>query len=167
MDMHINDKIVHASFGVGKIIKRTSKTIGGKKHLYYAVKTEKLTYWLPIKNSDSKKIRPIRSAATFEKMLSTIRKKPQKISDNFRKRNKFINDEINKCSLHANTKLIRDLQYRDSISPLHVNEHRILEKLKIQFINEFAISVDIEKEEAARRLEDALAISARKIKKSS
>ena len=159
MDLHINDKIVHASFGVGRIVKRTSKNIDGEKHYYYAVKTEKLTYWFPVKNSDSSKIRPVRSASTFEKIFTTIRQKPKKITNNYRTRIKHINEEINKCSLLANAKLIRDLHYRNQEKPLHVNEHRILERLKSQFINEYSTSADIEKKEAESKLEEALQIS--------
>lgn len=165
MDLHINDKIVHASFGVGRILKRTSKKIGKKKRQYFAVKTEKLTYWFPVNNIDSEKIRPVRSASTFGKMFSTIRKKPKKLSNNYRSRIKYINEEVKKCSLAANAKLIRDMHYRDTETPLHVNEHRILEKLKAQFINELAISAGIEKEAAIMKLEDALLHSVQKVSK--
>ncbi len=159
MDLHINDKIVHASFGVGVIKKLTKKKINGKTRHYYKIKTDKLTYWFPVKDSDSNKIRPIRSAATFSKMLSIIRKKPQKISSNYRARIKYINDEIDKCSLSANAKLIRDLNYMNFNKPLHVNEHRIFDKLKSQFVGEFSASAGIDKDEAANKLEEALLAS--------
>ena len=57
------------------------------------------------------------------------------------------------------------MHYRDTETPLHVNEHRILEKLKAQFINELAISAGIEKEAAIMKLEDALLHSVQKVSK--
>ena len=163
MELHINDKIVHSSLGVGEITKITSKKIDGRKRYYYAVKTEKLTYWFPVENNDSNKIRSVRSASTFTKMLSVIRKKPRKIPDNYRTRLKYIKEEINECSLLAKAKLIRDLHYRNSSKTLHVNEHRILEKLKSQFVNEYAVSAGIDKGNADRKLEEALLDSIHKV----
>ena len=162
MNLKINDRIVHASFGVGKIKNIVSKEIGGKVRAFFKVKTDKLTYWIPVKKKDFNKIRPLRTASTFKNTLSVIRKKPQRLSNNFRARSKYIKDQINECSLLSKARLIRDLHYRNSEKPLHVNEHRIYEKLKNQFVNEFALAAEIQTEEAEEKLDDALMVSLQK-----
>jgi CarD family transcriptional regulator len=156
LDLRENDWIVHATHGVGKIKGMETKQLRGEKRVFYIIQTDKLTYWLPILNSDSDRIRSVGAPSTFQKLLSTIRAKPVKLSNNFRVRVKHINDEIAKCSLTANAKLIRDLHARNSEKSLHVNEHRIYENLKTQFINEWSVSAELDKQLAEMRLRAAL-----------
>lgn len=157
-----DDWIVHATHGVGVVKGLDTKNLRGEKRVFYIVKTDKLTYWLPVVNSQSDRIRSVCAPATFSKMLSIIRRKPEKLSNNFRVRVKHIQEEIAKCSLSANVKLMRDLHARNAEKSLHVNEHRIYEMLKNQFINEWSVSAGIDKEEAEARLNDALEVGLNK-----
>ena len=131
--------------------------------MFYVVKTEKLTYWLPMIDSKSKRIRSVCAPATFTKALSVIRQKPDPLSNNFRTRIKYIKDEMAKCSVLANARLIRDMHARNAEKNLHVNEHRTLEKLKNQFANEWAIAANIEKKSTIAALEKALRVSVAKM----
>ena len=163
LELKEGDYIVHATHGVGRISGIERKQIQQDKHVFYVVKTEKLTYWLPVVTSTSNRIRPVCSPATFNKALSEIRREPELLSNNFRTRIKYIKDEMIKCSVQANARLIRDLHARNAEKNLHVNEHRTLDKLKEQFINEWTISAEIDKEEASRKLEEALSKSISKL----
>ena len=156
------DLIVHSLHGIGTVKGISTKKLRGEKHAYYRVKTNRLTYWLPVVNSNTDRIRPIRAPSTFNSALSTIRKKPQKLNNAYRSRSKHISDELAKCSLIANARLIRDLHGRNREKRLHINENRIFEKIKEQFINEWAVSAKISKAEAGNKLNDALQESARK-----
>jgi len=148
--------IVHASHGVGKIIGMEQKKIAGKMHAYYVIKTTTLTYWLPVTDISSSHIRQICATSTFNKALSTIRRKPEELHSNYRNRKKYISEEIAKCSLSANAGLIRDLNARYAERNLHVNEQNILDKLKKNFITEYAIASGKTKAEAKEKLDDAL-----------
>jgi len=159
LDLRENDWIVHATHGVGRVKGMETKKLRDEQRVFYIIQTEKLTYWLPIVNSDSDRIRSVCAPSTFTKLLSTIRAKPVKLSNNFRVRVKHIKDEIAKCSLTANAKLIRDLHARNSEKSLHVNEHRIYEKLKTQFINEWSVSANLDRQLAETKLGDALQVS--------
>jgi len=163
IELKENDNIVHAAHGVGTVKGLTIKILNGEKQLFYIVKTDKLTYWLPVVNSHSDRVRPVRAPSTFSNALSVIRKKPKKMSDNFRSRLKHIKEELAKCSLSANLKLIRDMHARNFEKPLHVNESRTYEKIKEQYIKEWSISADISKAEAEKKLDDALVQSVKKV----
>ena len=154
---------MHATLGVGMIQGTERKKLQGEKHVFYVVKTDNLTYWLPMMDSKSKRIRSVCAPATFAKALSVVRRKPELLSNNFRTRIKYIKDEMAKCSVLANARLVRDMHARNAEKNLHVNEHRTLEKLKNQFASEWAIAADIEKKTAAAALEKALSISVTKM----
>ncbi len=163
LELREGDYIVHATLGVGMIQGIERKKLQGEKHVFYVVKTDNLTYWLPMMDSKSKRIRSVCAPATFAKALSVVRRKPELLSNNFRTRIKYIKDEMAKCSVLANARLVRDMHARNAEKNLHVNEHRTLEKLKNQFASEWAIAADIEKKTAAAALEKALSISVTKM----
>ena len=163
LELKEGDFIVHATHGVGKITGIESKQLDNEKRVFYVVKTNKLTYWLPVVQSQSNRIRSVCAPSTFKKALSEIRHNPEALSNNFRKRIKFIKEEMGRCSVSANARLIRDLHARNAEKNLHVNEHRTLDKLKDQFVNEWSVSADISKSEARTKLEEALSISISKM----
>lgn len=163
LELREGDYIVHATHGVGKIKGIDRKKLAGEKQVFYVIKTDKLTYWLPMIESKSKRIRSVCAPATFTKALSVIRQIPIPLSNNFRTRIKYIKDEMAKCSVLANARLVRDMHARNAEKNLHVNEHRTLEKLKDQFANEWAIAAGIEKKIAVAKLEKALSKSIKKM----
>jgi CarD family transcriptional regulator len=159
LELKEGDHVVHATHGVGMITGIDRKKLEGEKHVFYVVKTEKLTYWLPMMDSKSSRIRSVCAPTTFKKALSVIRKKPELLSNNFRTRIRYIKEEMAKCSVLANARLIRDLHARNAEKNLHVNEHRTLDKLKDQFVREWSVSADIDTDKANNDLEKALSVS--------
>ena len=163
LKLQIGEHIVHSAHGIGRVKGITIKKLRGEKQVFYRVKTNRLTYWLPVVNFKTDRIRPVRSPATFRAAISTIRKKSKHLNKNFRSRLKYINDELSKCALIANARLIRDLHARNFDKPLHINEGHIYEKLREQYINEWSISANISKAEAEEKLNYALLESIGKI----
>jgi CarD family transcriptional regulator len=156
MKLKVNDYVVHSAHGVGKIKGLASKVLRGEKRIFFRIETDMLTYWLPVVESQSNRIRLVRAPSTFSNAVSVIRKKPKTMDNFFRARIKHIQDEIAKCSVSCNAILIRDMNGRNVNKGLHMNENRILDRLKSQFVNEWSVSAHIEKSVAEIKLETAL-----------
>ena len=150
------DWIVHAYYGVGQIKGVDRKAIEGVKEKYYRVETKNMTYWLPIDNSDVEHIRPVASKNLFTRSLKIIQKKPHKMAQDYRVREKEISEAFSACSLKSLARLIRDLYGRRAGGKMSMREEDILEQAKNQFINEYAIAVDVNLDDARKILENAL-----------
>jgi CarD family transcriptional regulator len=150
------DYIVHAAHGVGEVKGTDIKTFRGAMKTYYQVKTLELIYWLPVEDSHTDHVRSVSAPSTFSKALSLIRSKPQNLNNNFRIRVNHLKEEQAKCSLASSARLLRDLNARHAIKDLHINELRVLDKLKTNFINEYCIACGLDRKEAESRLENAL-----------
>ncbi|HEY59693.1 MAG TPA: hypothetical protein G4N92_03250 [Anaerolineae bacterium] len=151
--------IVHCYHGVGQVKGIDTKRIQGKNKVFIKVKTNAFTYWLPIFNINSKNIRKISAASTFNKALSIIRKKPEPLNADYRMRKEQIKKEIAKGSLIPRAKLIRNLFCKQKINRSY-DEEITLEKLKNQFINEWTVASNINKKIAQQKLNKALLKSA-------
>jgi len=159
------DLIVHAAHGIGEVRGTDVKTFRGTKKTYYQVKTEDLVYWLPVEDSNTDHVRNVSAPSTFSKALSVIRMKPQNLNNNFRIRVNHLKEVQAKCSLASNARLLRDLNARHAVKDLHINEMRVLDKLKFNFINEYSIACGLDRKEAESRLEEALGESLSKLNK--
>ena len=151
------DWIVHAYHGVGQIKGLDRKAIDGVKKTYFRVKTKTMTYWLPVENSDVNHIRPVASKNIFTRSLKIIRKKPREMAQDYRVREKDISEAFSACSIKTLAALIRDLYgWRIAHSKKSMRDGDILTKAKNLFIDEYAIAVDIDLEDARKILENAL-----------
>jgi RNA polymerase-interacting CarD/CdnL/TRCF family regulator len=150
------DWIVHAYYGVGQIKGVDKKAIDGVKRKYYRVKTKTMTYWLPVDNSDVEHIRPVASKNLFTRSLKLIQKKPHKMAQDYRVREKEISAAFAACSLKSLARLIRDLYGRRAGGKMSMREGDILEQAKNHFINEYAVATDTSLENAQKILENAL-----------
>lgn len=157
------DFIVHAAHGIGEVKGTDIKELRGSRKTYYKVKTQDLIYWLPVESSNSDRVRSVCAPSTFSNALSLIRTRPSKLNNNFRIRVNHIKNELAKCSLSGNARLMRDLNARHALKELHINELRILDKLKNNFISEYSVACGLEPEVAENRLENALAEGVQKL----
>jgi RNA polymerase-interacting CarD/CdnL/TRCF family regulator len=150
------DWIVHAYYGVGQVLAVDRKTIEGVQMKYFRVKTKSMTYWLPVNNSDVEHIRPVASKNLFTRSLKIIQKKPHKMANDYRSREKQISEAFAECSIKTLAALIRDLYGRRARGKINAREGEILARAKSLFVNEYVIVADTDPEDARTILEKAL-----------
>ena len=157
------DYIVHTVHGVGKVMGVEEKEIGGKKKRLFKVKTSLYTYWIPVNAICQEKVRKVCSPRTFQNMLSLIRKKPEDIAEQYGRKKRKVTTTLVDSSLSTKARLIRDLHGCQVRRELNFNDQMMLEKLKQQFVEEWAVASGLKKSLIMKKLEDALEESAEKI----
>ncbi len=150
------DWIVHTQHGLGKVKGSCSKIIEGEKRDCLEIITANLTYWLPLTDASKNHIRFVSSPSIFKEALTTISNLPEPLSENFRVRLSYINEEIAKGSLISKAQLIRDMYERYTNKNMHINEKRTLEKLEMQFVDELMVACKMNRQTAQARLNKAL-----------
>jgi CarD family transcriptional regulator len=158
------DWIVHNRHGLGQITGMDTKELLGERKKFYVVETESITYWLPVGESDSERIRPVASSRTFSKAAQILSEAPKALNENFRRRLAYIQEKSQDSDLLIKAALIRDMHARDLQKDVHINEKKILDTLKRQFVNEWVAACQIAREEAQKKLNLALQASAAQIK---
>jgi CarD family transcriptional regulator len=157
------DWIVHSRYGVGQVQGKDKKRLNGKERVYLRVKTASSEFWLPVNQTDVDHVRPVAFKSTFQNSLTTIRKEPQSLPNDFRARQKYIVEILDNGALIKVARLIRDLHARQYSKQLTMNEQDILTRIKGRFVDEWAISAGLDLAEATRRLDEALSQSVEKL----
>ena len=158
------DWVVHAYHGIGQVMGYCSKIIGGEKRACLEIKTDNLTCWLPITDSGINHIRLVSTPSSFKEALITISGLPELLSEDFRVRTSYINEEIAKGSLISRAKIIRDINGRNVRKSIEFNEKNTLQKLKLQFVEELMVVCNMNSQTAQTKLDKALQKSSESLK---
>jgi RNA polymerase-interacting CarD/CdnL/TRCF family regulator len=127
------------------------------------VKTFDGIYWLSVFRTDVEYIRPITSKYQIKRALTIVRKSPEKLPENHSKRNKLIHEALNDPSLYPKARLIRDLSGKQKESKLNFTEEDALLKMKKQFLNEWSVVQNMDREVLEEKLDKALETSLEKL----
>jgi CarD family transcriptional regulator len=164
LELSEGDWIVHNRHGLGQITGMDTKELLGDRKVFYVVKTESITYWLPISETGSDRIRPVANSDTFEDATKVLTQTPKALNENFRRRLAYIQEKSQDSDLMIKAALIRDMHARDFQKDVHINEKKILDTLKRQFINEWVAACQISHDEAEGMMDEALQKSISKLK---
>lgn len=159
----IGDWIVHASYGIGKVVDIVEKDMDGHREKFFRVSTEDIEYWLPVEKADAEHITPIRSEKDFNQAIQIMSKPPKPMTEPQNQYKRLINQRWLDGSLPARAALIRDLNGRNAIKRLNYDEKETCNKAEKSFIEEWIITnPSLSRSVARRRLDDALATSLKK-----
>jgi RNA polymerase-interacting CarD/CdnL/TRCF family regulator len=161
------DWIVHANYGVGQVREMEKKELDGEKKVFYRVKTFDGEYWLSVFKTDVEYIRPVTSEHLINRALTMMRKPPEKLHEDHNKRTKIVNEAIKDSSVFTKACMIRDLNGKEQESRLNFTEEDALLKIKKQFLDEWSVIKNVDREILEEKLEKALETSVEKIPKSS
>jgi CarD family transcriptional regulator len=161
---HIGDWLVHAFYGIGKIIDQEKMKLSGKSQTFFTVKLKDGKYWLSKEKTKADHIRPLASESEIADMLQVMKETPQALPKQYRSRKKQILDSIESGSLRQQAELIRDLHSRRIVKKLSFENRNWLAKLKKQFIHEWSLVSGRKKRELKRELEQVLKASVKQSK---
>jgi CarD family transcriptional regulator len=150
------DWLVHPSYGIGQVKKIEKKKIEGRKIEFYRVEGENVTYWLPVGELQSSRVRQLASKKEFRKAIKLLERAPKEMDPDHTKRRSRIKDVMATGSLRAVVRAIRDLSARDSEKRLSDTERRSLEQFIGTLVEEWAIAEEIEQHEARTELKAML-----------
>lgn len=153
------DWIVHANYGVGQVRDTEKMELDGAKKEFYRVKTFNGVYWLSVSRTDVEYIRPITSEYKINRALTMIRQTPEELPENHTERSKVIKQAIKDPSLYTKACMMRDLHGKAQESKLNFTEEDALLKMKKQFLNEWSVIKDVDKEILEEKLDKALSNS--------
>ena len=159
----IGDWIVHVFYGLGEVIGKDRKILEGEELIFFKVETSDSLYWIPISNIDNNRIRPVASKNQFRYALTIIQEPPMKMEENYLQRRKEISHSLLDISLYTKVRMIRDLHGRRAVTKFNSNDHNVLVNITEQFLNEWTLVMDEDREILEAKLNMALKISDDKV----
>ena len=154
----VGDKVVYPHHGAATIIKKEKIEFDGEKTDYFVleVATDQLTVRVPTESALELGVRPVISKTVARKVFATFRDEPQEAGSNWSRWYKLLTEKINSGDIFQVAEVVRDLTYAQQIKGISPALKRMLAKARLIIISELRFALQLEEEEAIKRLDRAL-----------
>ena len=153
----VGDKVVHPQHGAATIVKKVKQEFDGSKTDYFVldIATEQLTVMVPVESIEEV-IRPIISKTAARKVLSVLKEEPQEAGSNWSRWYKVLNEKMTSGDIYQVAEVVRDLNYAQQTKGISPALKRMLSKARVTLTSELEFSLDVDEEEAIKKLDRAL-----------
>ncbi|HUO46874.1 MAG TPA: CarD family transcriptional regulator [Acidimicrobiia bacterium] len=156
---NVGDKVVHPQHGAATIDKKAKREVDGHVRDYYVldIATESLTVMVPIDKIDGV-VRPVISKTQSRNVLGSLKEEPQEAGANWSRWYKVLTEKMYSGDINQVAEVVRDLTHAQQTKGISPALKRMLSKARMTLISELSFSLEVDEEEATRRLDKALPI---------
>lgn len=153
----VGDKVVHPQHGAATIQKKVRQDFAGKRQDYFVldIATEQLTVMVPLDKADEL-IRPVISKTKSREVLRSLKGDPEEAGSNWSRWYKVLNEKMTSGDIFQVAEVVRDLSYAQQTKGISPALKRMLSKARLTLSSELAFSLEVEEEEAVKKLDRAL-----------
>lgn len=153
----VGDKVVHPQHGAATIAKKVKQEFAGEKKDYFVldIATEQLTVMVPVDRIEEV-IRPIISKTQARNVLSVLKDEPQEAGSNWSRWYKVLNEKMTSGDIFQVAEVVRDLNFAQQTKGISPALKRMLSKARLTLTSELQFALDIDDEEAVKKLDRAL-----------
>lgn len=154
----VRDHVVYPHHGAATIIKREKIEFAGEKQEYFVLEiaTDQLTVRVPVDRAVELGVRPVISQNKARQVFRTFKDEPQEAGKNWSRWYKLLTEKINSGDIFQVAEVVRDLTYAQQIKGISPALKRMLAKARLIIISELRFALDLDEEEAVKRLDRAL-----------
>lgn len=155
----VGDRVVHPQHGAATIAKKVKQEFDGEKKDYFVldIATEQLTVMVPVDKIEEV-IRPIISKTQARKVLQVLKSEPQEAGANWSRWYKVLNEKMTSGDIFQVAEVLRDLNYAQQTKGISPALKRMLSKARVTIASELQFALDIDEEEAIKKLDRALPV---------
>lgn len=153
----VGDKVVHPQHGAATIQKKVKQEFDGEKRDYFLLEiaTEQLTVMVPVDKVEDL-IRPVISKTKSREVLKALKGEPEEAGSNWSRWYKVLNEKMTSGDIFQVAEVVRDLSYAQQTKGISPALKRMLSKARLTLSSELAFSLEVDEEEAVRKLDRAL-----------
>ena len=158
MTFDIGDKVVYPHHGAAIVERREQKEAFGEKREYLVLRLAygDLTLMVPADNTEGVGLREVINDEEVEEVFAVLRKKEARMPTNWSRRYKNHSEKLRSGDVYQVAEVVRNLSIRDKDKGLSAGEKRMLGRARQILVSELTFALDVNEEEAEKRLDQAL-----------
>jgi CarD family transcriptional regulator len=155
----VGDKVVYPHHGAATIERREKMQAFGETREYLVLRLAygDLTLKVPADNTDSVGLREVINDEEVEEVFAVLRKKEARMPTNWSRRFKNHVEKLKSGDIYQVAEVVRNLSLRDAEKGLSAGEKRMLAKARQILVSELTFALNVDEQEAERRLDAELA----------
>lgn len=143
MDFQVGDTVMHWSYGLGQIIAKEERQVNGQNQLYYVVKIQELSVWVPVDAMLAGRLRRPTSASAFQRLFAILSGPAQTLPDDRRERKSDLHTRMAGGNAEAICHVIRDLSTLVGRKTLSEDDRTTLRHARSMLLGEWGYSLKI------------------------
>jgi RNA polymerase-interacting CarD/CdnL/TRCF family regulator len=152
LDHQVGDKVIHAHYGLGEIVRLDKKFIHGRWMLCYVVRIRDLTIWVAADQPDKSSLRKPTPKSDFEKLFTILKSPGGSLPIDRNERKTELTQRIRDGKLASICSVIRDLDQYGRTKKFNDNDKSIMERAENFLISEWMYSRSVSKVQAKEEL---------------
>jgi CarD family transcriptional regulator len=155
----VGDKVVYPHHGAAVVEKRETIEAFGESRDYLVLRLSygDLTLKVPADGTDEVGLREVINNEEVEEVFAVLRKKEARMPTNWSRRFKNHVEKLKSGDVYQVAEVVRNLSLRDKEKGLSAGEKRMLAKARQILVSELTFAINVDEDEAQRRLDEALA----------
>ncbi len=143
MNFNVGDRVVHWIYGLGEIVALEERALTSQKMVYYAVKVQNMTVYVPADDKVKTRLRLPTSKHGFKKLFEILGGPGESITEDSRERKLLLHKRLEDGQAETVCQVIRDLSSYELVKPLNDDDKNILNRARRSLLGEweFALSV--------------------------
>jgi CarD family transcriptional regulator len=156
VNYEIGDTIVHWTHGLGTVVAIDQKDIAGVKQQYYVIQVELFKFWVPVEEANQGSIRHPTESIQFVRLFDILRTPGELLPDHQYQRKMHLRERMQKRTLGDLCHVIRDLSDLAHQHTLNQNDSAVLFRAEEHLLDEWVLSLGVERSKALHELEGLL-----------
>jgi CarD family transcriptional regulator len=156
MNYEIGETVVHQTHGLGTVIGIDQMNLAGKTQQYYVVKVDNLDLWVPVEEAHLGAIRLPTERVHFKVLFDILRTPGKRLPEKQYQRKIDLRERMQKSTPEGLCHVIRDLTDRSRQHTLNQNDAAVLYRAEEQLLDEWVLSLGVDRSSALSELEELL-----------
>ena len=157
MQFKVSDLVVHATYGVGRIVEIEEKMFSEKgTRLYYKITLPKRTVWIPVEAQEASGLRLVTLKSDLNQYRTLLKSPPVALHKNHYWRHLELVSRLKQGSFQVVCEVVRDLTAWSWRKPLGQTDTSTLRQTRESLYQEWATAAGVSLAEASKEVESLL-----------
>jgi RNA polymerase-interacting CarD/CdnL/TRCF family regulator len=156
MNFHEGDTVMHWSYGLGRILRLEERDLSGSKTLYYEVRIQDLTVWVPSDNELEHRLRPPISKTGLDELFAILSNPGEPLPDDRQERKSRLMEYLKDGSTQSLCRIISGLYAYRKLRSLNENDKNILKQSRNALLGEWEFVLSMTPAQAEHELHHRL-----------
>lgn len=156
MPYKIGDTVVHAVYGLGKVVAIEEIDNAELNQECYVVEIGPIKIWVPFEKAEEGSLRPPVKSNHLKTLFDILKQPAEALPDQPYQRQIELRQRAQLKTLDSLCCIIRDLTKRSRSHNLNINDAQVLSRARENLLNEWVFSMGIQRENAMTKLDELL-----------
>jgi RNA polymerase-interacting CarD/CdnL/TRCF family regulator len=143
MNFNVGDIVFHWSYGIGQIIGLEERAVGGENRLYFEVKIQAFSVWVPADSKVASRLRLPTTARAFKKLFAILDGPADPMPGDRRERKLQLHTKMAGGTAQAICHVIRDLTTLEQEKSLNYDDKAALARARTLLLGEWEYSLGL------------------------